>query len=79
VAAAAEKLYEKLTGAGLDVLYDDRDESAGVKFADADLIGAPARLTVSRKTLDADSAELKRRGEKDARLVKLAEAAKELK
>ena len=54
---AAEALYEKLPS----VLYDDRDESAGVKFADADLIGLPIRITVSDKSLKAGGAEVKRR------------------
>jgi len=43
------------------VLYDDREESAGVKFADADLIGCPVRLTVSRRSLKAGGVELKAR------------------
>ncbi|HYE13600.1 MAG TPA: His/Gly/Thr/Pro-type tRNA ligase C-terminal domain-containing protein, partial [Pyrinomonadaceae bacterium] len=46
---AGERLYEQLTAAGLDVLLDDRDERAGVKFKDADLIGIPLRLTVGKK------------------------------
>ena len=46
VTAAAERLYTDLTGAGVGVLYDDRDERAGVKFNDADLIGAPLRVAV---------------------------------
>lgn len=54
---AVEALYEKLPS----VLYDDRDESAGVKFADADLIGLPLRITVSDKSLKAGGAEVKRR------------------
>ena len=48
----ADDVYKKLVGAGIEVLYDDRDESAGVKFADADLIGIPVRLVVSEKTQD---------------------------
>lgn len=77
VLKAADKLYDKLAAAGVDVLYDDRDESAGVKFADADLIGVPVRLTVSRKTVERDSAEVKRRDSDEVRLVKLGEVAKE--
>ena len=46
MAAAADQLYADLTGAGVGVLYDDRDERAGVKFNDADLIGAPLRVAV---------------------------------
>jgi prolyl-tRNA synthetase len=47
-----EKVYEKLVEAGVEALWDERDESAGVKFADADLIGCPVRLVVSKKTGD---------------------------
>ena len=50
--AAGEKLYEDLTQAGLDVLLDDRDERAGVKFKDADLIGIPFRITIGKKIGD---------------------------
>jgi prolyl-tRNA synthetase len=61
VQAAADQMYETLRAAGVDVLYDDRDASAGVKFTDADLIGIPLRLTVSARTLAEDAVELKRR------------------
>ncbi|MGQ9494452.1 MAG: proline--tRNA ligase [Anaerolineae bacterium] len=71
--AAAEQLYHHLLEAGYEVLYDDRNESAGVKFNDADLIGIPWRITVSRKTLAQESIELKRRSESTVRLVPLAE------
>jgi prolyl-tRNA synthetase len=50
VLATAEQLYTDLTGAGIDVLYDDRDASPGVKFADADLLGMPVRLTLGAKS-----------------------------
>ena len=49
---AGEKLYKDLQRAGLDVLLDDRDERAGVKFKDADLIGIPYRITVGKKIAD---------------------------
>jgi prolyl-tRNA synthetase len=49
---AAERLYEVLKQAGVDVLYDDRDERPGVKFKDADLIGVPLRITVGKKVPD---------------------------
>jgi prolyl-tRNA synthetase len=71
VLKAADKLYDKLLSAGVDVLYDDRDESAGVKFADTDLIGVPVRLTVSKKTLEHKAVEVKNREEKDLNLVPL--------
>jgi prolyl-tRNA synthetase len=51
VAAQAQALYERLQAEGLAVLYDDRDASAGVKFNDADLIGLPLRLTVSKRSV----------------------------
>jgi len=73
VHSAAEQLYQHLLEVGYEVLYDDREESAGVKFNDADLIGIPWRITVSRKTLAQESVELKRRSESAARLVSLAE------
>lgn len=61
VKAAADGLYKKLTDKGVEVLYDDRDASAGEKFSDADLIGIPWRYVVSEKTLAADSVEVKDR------------------
>ena len=61
VAADAERLAEELEAAGLSVVLDDRGDSAGVKFNDADLIGLPFRLTVSRRTLAASAVEFKPR------------------
>lgn len=78
VVVAADKLYDELRQAGVEVLYDDRDESAGAKFADADLIGCPVRLTVSKRTLEQESVEWKRRDETEAKLVKLDEVVKQL-
>jgi len=76
----AEKLYKKLTEQGLEVLLDDRQESPGVKFNDADLLGIPIRVTVSRRTLKEESVEIKRRSEKkEAQTVKLGEAVKKIK
>jgi prolyl-tRNA synthetase len=69
----ADELYDKLRDAGVEVLYDDRDESPGVKFNDADLIGMPIRLTVGQRGLDQGGVELKLRHEKDRRLVPLDE------
>ncbi len=73
VSEFAEKLYTDLTAAGLEVLFDDRAESPGVKFNDADLLGIPFRLTISPRTLENDSLELKRRSEKEHELVPLEE------
>lgn len=72
VIKVADKLYDELRDKGIEVLYDDRAETAGVKFADADLIGCPVRLTVSPKTIEKDSVEVKRRREKDSSLVQAA-------
>ena len=71
VAEVAEDLYARLEAEGLEVLFDDREESPGVKFNDADLLGIPVRLTVSPRTLEKDSIELKRRSEKESELVPL--------
>jgi prolyl-tRNA synthetase len=69
----AERLYDKLSAAGLEVLFDDRDESPGVKFNDADLIGAPIRLTVGGRSLDQGGVELKLRREDEDELVPLGQ------
>ncbi len=60
--AAADKLYADLTAAGVEVLYDDRDERGGAKFATADLIGVPWQLVLGPKGVAAGTVELKRRG-----------------
>jgi len=75
----AEGLYADLRAHGYEVLYDDRDESAGVKFNDADLIGVPLRLTVSRRTLEREGVEVKLRREGEARLISLEALQDELK
>jgi prolyl-tRNA synthetase len=72
VEEVAEKLYAELEAAGFEVLFDDRQESPGVKFNDADLLGIPLRLTVSPRTLEKDSVELKKRSEKDSELVPIS-------
>ena len=66
---AAQGVYEELLDAGVEVLYDDRQESPGVKFADADLIGLPLRLTVSKRSLKENSVEAKRRDSEQAELI----------
>jgi len=69
----AEKLYRNLQKRKLEVLYDDRkDKSAGEKFADCDLIGIPLRLVVSEKTLKQNCLEVKKRNEKQTKLVKIS-------
>ncbi|HLK92727.1 MAG TPA: proline--tRNA ligase [Polyangia bacterium] len=76
VLQTAQKVYEELTAAGVDVLYDDRDERAGVKFKDADLIGIPFRIAVGKKGVAEGIVELKRRSGAEVRKVKIDEAAK---
>jgi prolyl-tRNA synthetase len=64
---AAETLYETLLAGGVDVLYDDREAGPGEKFADAELLGCPVRLTVGRRSLESGEIEVQvRRGRKDA-------------
>lgn len=71
VLAAADKVYSDLKSGGVEVLYDDRTDSPGVKFNDADLMGIPLRLTISQRTVANQTAEMKARQEKDARFVPL--------
>jgi prolyl-tRNA synthetase len=66
IAEIADRVYTALLKANIEVLYDDREESPGSKFADADLIGIPIRLTVSAKSLKAGGIEIKRRDQKEA-------------
>ncbi|MFZ5907851.1 MAG: proline--tRNA ligase [Nitrospirota bacterium] len=69
----AEKLYNELTGKGLDVLIDDRDERAGVKFKDADLIGIPTHIIIGEKNLKDGLVEIKDRRTKEVHKVKVEE------
>lgn len=74
----ADKVYEKLEKAGIEVLFDDRqDKSAGEKFADADLLGIPARLVVSKKT--EGEVEWKNRNSQDSEIIPVEEVLKKLK
>ncbi|MCS6887898.1 MAG: His/Gly/Thr/Pro-type tRNA ligase C-terminal domain-containing protein [Chloroflexus sp.] len=73
VAAAGQALAAELRAAGLAVLLDDRDERAGVKFNDADLIGAPWRVVVSEKLLAAEQVEVRRRTAAQATVMARAE------
>lgn len=69
----AEEIYEKLSKEGVETILDDRDERAGVKFKDADLVGIPVRITIGAKTLKQDKVEVKKREEKDFTLVDIHE------
>jgi prolyl-tRNA synthetase len=73
----AEEAAAILSGAGTDVLLDDRDLRAGEKFADADLIGLPRRVTVGRKTLEDGKVDLRDRGTGEERRIHLSELGKE--
>ncbi|HID85978.1 MAG TPA: hypothetical protein EYP55_01195, partial [Anaerolineae bacterium] len=79
VVEAAESLYADLQAHGYEVLYDDRNESAGVKFNDADLIGLPLRLTLSRRTLAQEGVEVKGRWEAESRVIALDRLPDQLK
>ena len=72
VARKADEIYAELIKKGVEVLFDDREESPGVKLADVDLLGIPQRWVVSENTLKQDSIEVKKRGEKAAKLVKIS-------
>lgn len=77
VSARADDVYNRLTEAGIGVIYDDREASAGEMFADADLMGLPARVVVSPKTVEAGACELKLRAHNETQsypLDKLVEA-----
>ena len=71
----ADGLYRELQDAGLDTLYDDRDAGPGEKFADAELLGCPLRLTVGRRTIAAGEFEVQVRRGREARTVPLSGAA----
>jgi prolyl-tRNA synthetase len=77
--SVAEQLYSSLQAAGIEVLYDDRGDRAGVKFNDADLIGNPLRVSVSPRTLANGQVEMKARTESEATFVPVAEAAAAIK
>jgi len=75
----AEEVYASLEALGYEVLYDDRNESAGVKFNDADLIGIPVRLTLSRRTLKEHAIEIKLRWQEGRETIGLDMLPTELK
>jgi putative glutamine amidotransferase len=74
-AKSPDGIVEALSGAGVEVLYDDRDERAGVKFKDADLVGVPIRIAVGKKGLASGQAEWKLRASKEVELVPLGGVA----
>ena len=78
VLPTAERIYQELQNEGIEVIFDDRDDSPGVKFNDADLLGIPLRLTLSPRTLQSQSVEAKWRTEKEAKLLPLDNTAVEV-
>jgi prolyl-tRNA synthetase len=74
VRARVDQLYDRLLREGIEVLYDDRPLRAGEKFSDADLLGLPVRLTVSKRTLEQDKVEFKLRNEAASALLSVEEA-----
>lgn len=75
IRSISEQIYQQLVQAGHEVLLDDRDESAGVKFNDADLLGIPIRMTVSSRSLKQGGVEIKLRREEDRSIIKLEDLA----
>jgi len=78
VAAVSENLYSKLNESGLQVIMDDREESAGIKFKDADLIGIPIQVVVGPRTLKDDAVEIKLRKGGISKKVRIDEVEKEV-
>lgn len=76
---AAEKLYNELTQAGVEVILDDRDERPGVKFKDADLIGYPVRITVGPRQLKEGNVELYIRSSKTQVVIPISEVEQQVK
>ena len=75
----ANDLYNELQKKGVEVLFDDRDISAGAKFAESDIIGIPYRVVVSEKSLAAGGVEIKRRSEAENEIIKIEELVERLK
>jgi prolyl-tRNA synthetase len=75
----AEQLYQTLSEDGIEVLFDDREETAGVKFKDADLIGIPLRVTLGERNLKKGLVEIKKRRTGEVSLVKKEEALSKIK
>ena len=75
---AAERLYQELLDNGIEVLFDDRSVSAGVKFADADLIGIPKRVLVSKRTMQQSKVEYKERQDRQSKLMEFSQILERL-
>ena len=79
VLEAAEKIYGELVESGLDVLIDDRDMRAGIKFKDADLLGTPVRVTLGMRNLKTGQVEMKIRTESESSLIPFQDASRIIK
>ncbi|NCD00887.1 prolyl-tRNA synthetase [bacterium] len=75
----ADKIYEKFKEQGIEIIYDDRDVSTGVKLADADLIGCPYRVVVSSRTLKENKLEFKKRDSEEVELLSKEEVLNKVK
>ncbi len=75
----AQNIYDDLVKNDVEALYDDREISAGEKFADSDLIGIPYRIVISKKSLENGGVEIKKRNEKESKIIKIEDIARELK
>jgi prolyl-tRNA synthetase len=75
----AQKIYGDLVKNNIEVLFDDREISAGEKFADSDLIGIPYRIVISKKSLEKGGVEIKKRNEKESRIIEINDIIKNLK
>ena len=78
VVDVAEKIYRQLLDEGIEVLLDDRDERAGVKFKDADLIGIPVRVTVGKKSVQIGNVEIKLRSEKKNEIIDIEKSVEKV-
>lgn len=78
VVSAADSLYDKLTDAGVEVLYDDRGERPGVKFKDADLIGIPLRVVIGKRGLAEGKVEMSLRRDGEKEMIDLAAAGERI-
>ncbi len=76
---AGERIVERLQAENVEVLYDDRSESPGVKFADADLMGMPLRLTLGKRSMAQNAVELRARGSGESRMIPMESLADEVK
>ncbi|MHC4761423.1 MAG: His/Gly/Thr/Pro-type tRNA ligase C-terminal domain-containing protein [Planctomycetota bacterium] len=78
IVEAAEKIYQQLLDAGVEVIIDDRNARGGVKFKDADLLGIPIRVTIGKKSLAEGQVEFKLRSEPDRSTLPIDTAAKQV-